>query len=76
MIPKKLDSETANELKKILGKLNITKPRVTIDFENEMIELEDEEYAVDDLLSAAGSITPERAKEMEEDISKSREEWN
>lgn len=75
MIPKKLDSETANELKKILGKLDIKKPRVTINFDNETIELE-EDYSVDDLLSAAGSVTPERAKEIEAEIRKSREEWN
>jgi hypothetical protein len=75
MIPKKLDAVTANELKTILFKLDIKNARVTIDFVKEMIELEDD-YSVDDLLEAAGTLSPERANELEEDIRKSREEWD
>lgn len=77
MIPKKIDSHTADELRKILRRVNITTPRVTIDFNNDTVELEDaDEYAVDDLLQSAGALSPERVKELREEIGRMREEWN
>ena len=77
MIPQKIDSHTADELRKILYRVNITNPRVTIDFNNDTVELEDaDEYAVDDLLQSAGALSPERVKELREEISRMREEWN
>jgi hypothetical protein len=77
MISKKIDSHTANELQKILNKANITSPRVTIDFNKNTVELgEPDEYAVDDLLQSAGALSPERVKELREEIGRMREEWD
>jgi hypothetical protein len=76
MIPKKIDSATANEIRTILSKLDIKNPRITIDFDKQTIELEDDEYSVDDLLDSAGALSPERVKELREDISKMREDWD
>jgi hypothetical protein len=75
MIPKKLDKETAEQFKFLLAKLNITDRRVTIDLDNETIELEDD-YSIDDILESAGVLTPERAKELQEGVSRMREEWD
>ncbi|MED0680833.1 hypothetical protein P4S83_08390 [Aneurinibacillus thermoaerophilus] len=75
MIPKKLDKETAEQFKFLLAKLNITDRRVTIDLDNETIELEDD-YSIDDILESAGVLTPERAKELQEEVSRMREEWD
>lgn len=74
MIPKKLDKETAEQFKSLLAKLNITDRKVTIDLENETIELDDE-YSIDDILESAGVLTPERAKELQAEVSRMREEW-
>ncbi|MFC4766469.1 hypothetical protein [Effusibacillus consociatus] len=41
-VPKKLDQDTANEFKSIFSRLNITKNKVTVDLDNETIEIEDE----------------------------------
>ena len=50
---------------------------MTIDFNNDTVELEDaDEYAVDDLLQSAGALSPERVKELREEIGRMREEWN
>ncbi|WP_281169581.1 hypothetical protein [Thermicanus aegyptius] len=43
MIPKKLDKETVEQFKFLLAKLNITDRKVTIDLDNETIELEDDD---------------------------------
>jgi len=75
MIPKKLDKETAEQFKFLLAKLNITDRRVTIDLDNETIEFEDD-YSIDDILESAGVLTPERAKELQEEVSRMREEWD
>lgn len=75
MIPKKLDKETAEQFKFLLAKLNITDRKVTIDLDNETIELEDD-YSIDDILESAGVLTPERAKELQEEVSRMREEWD
>jgi len=75
MIPKKLDKETAEQFKFLLAKLNITDRRVTIDLDNETIELEDD-YSIDDILESAGVLTPERARELQEEVSRMREEWD
>lgn len=37
MIPKKMDKETANQLKILLAKMNVTNRKVTIDLDNETI---------------------------------------
>jgi hypothetical protein len=76
MIPKKLDATIAKELKTILNKLDIQNPRVTIDFDKEQIKLESDDYSINDLLEAAGTLSPIRAKELLEDVRKSREEWD
>ncbi|WP_019007229.1 hypothetical protein, partial [Cohnella laeviribosi] len=66
---------TAEQFKFLLAKLNITDRRVTIDLDNETIELEDD-YSIDDILESAGVLTPERAKELQEEVSRMREEWD
>lgn len=75
MIPRKLDYVTLRELRAILGRLDIKDQRVTIDFDKETIELEDD-YSVDDLLESAGALSPERVKELREEIRVMREEWD
>lgn len=76
MIPKKMDQQAANAIKSILQKLNINTPRVLIDLEKQTVEAQEDDYSVDDLLEAAGTLTPERGKELLEEVNKSREEWN
>jgi hypothetical protein len=75
MLPKKMDTETVNQLKMIFRKYDINNNRILIDLVKETVEVEDN-YSVDDLLETAGTLTPERAKELTEDIRKSREEWD
>lgn len=74
-IPRKLDRQTANELRSILSRLNIPKNKVTIDLDNDTIEVL-EDYSIDDILESAGVLTPERAKEMQSEVKKMREEWD
>ncbi|MGG1517142.1 hypothetical protein ABE504_17155 [Paenibacillus oryzisoli] len=75
-ISKKMDYETASELRSILSKLNITRNKVTIDLDNDTIEVDDD-YAIDDILDSAGILTQEQAKELMDEVKKMREEdWN
>jgi len=75
-LPQKLDHETAGELRSILSRLNLTRNKVTIDLDNETIEVEDD-YSIDDILESAGLLTPEQAKDLMEEVHKMREdEWN
>jgi rRNA maturation endonuclease Nob1 len=75
-VPKKIDRKTANELRSILTKINITQSKVKIDLDNDTIEVEDD-YSIDDILESAGVLTPEQAKELIEEVKKMREEeWN
>ncbi len=76
MIPKKMDQQAASAIKSILQKLDINNSRVLIDLEKQTVEAQEEDYSVDDLLEAAGSLTPERGKELLEEINRSREDWN
>jgi hypothetical protein len=76
MIPKKIDQKTASELKTILNKLNIQQQRVVIDLEKKVGEVEEEDYSTNDILEAAGVLTPERANEVREEVKRSREEWD
>jgi hypothetical protein len=76
VIPKKINRQTVNALKSILDELDIHNQRVTIDFSKEMIEVEDDDYSIDDLLEAAGTLTPEREKELYDEVKRSREEWD
>jgi len=77
MLPLKIDSHTAKELRKILRKLNITHPRVTIDFNHDTVELEEaDEYSVEDLLQSAGALSSERLKELKDEIGRMREDWD
>lgn len=76
MIPRKMDQQAAREIKSILQKLNINNTRVLIDLEMQTIEAQEDDYDVDDLLEAAGTLTPERGKELLEEVNKSREDWN
>ncbi|QJD82044.1 hypothetical protein [Cohnella herbarum] len=76
MIPKKMDEQAASEIKSILQKLNINNSRVLIDLEMQTVEVQEDDYSIDDLLEAAGSLTPERGKELLEEVNKSREDWD
>ncbi|WP_240041133.1 hypothetical protein [Paenibacillus ginsengarvi] len=76
MISKKMDPQAASAIKSILQKLNINNPRVFIDLEKQTVEAQEDDYSVDDLLEAAGTLTPERGKELLEEVNKSRREWN
>ncbi|MFD2334540.1 hypothetical protein ACFSR7_35305 [Cohnella sp. GCM10020058] len=76
MILKKMDPQATSTIKSILQKLNINNPRVWIDLEKQTVEAQEDDYSVDDLLEAAGTLTPERGKELLKEVSQSREEWN
>jgi len=60
----------------MLQKLNINYSRVIIDFDKETVESQDTKHSVDDLLEAAGALSLERAKELLDEVNKSREEWD
>jgi hypothetical protein len=70
---KKLDHETANQLRTIFSKLNLDSRKITVDLYNETVESEDE-YAVDDILESAGILTPEEARQLEETVRQMRED--
>ncbi|NOU94877.1 hypothetical protein GC093_16850 [Paenibacillus sp. LMG 31456] len=55
---------------------NIHNSRVLIDLEKETIETQEEDYSIDDLLESVGALTPEREKEVLDEVKQSREEWN
>jgi len=75
-ISKKLDHETANQLRTIFSKLNLDSRKITVDLYNETVESEDE-YAVDDILESVGILTPEEAQQLEETVRQMREgDWN
>jgi hypothetical protein len=75
-IPKKLDRQTANELRSLLTRINVTQSKITINLDNDTIEVEDD-YSIDDILDSAGALTPEQAKALIEEVKKMREEeWN
>ncbi|KIL40256.1 hypothetical protein SD70_14995 [Gordoniibacillus kamchatkensis] len=76
MIPKKIDQQTASALKSILQKLNINNSRVLIDLEKQTVEAQEDDYSIDDLLEAAGALSPERGKELLDEVKRSREEWD
>ncbi|THF80824.1 hypothetical protein [Cohnella fermenti] len=76
MISKKMDSHATGTIKSILQKLNINNPRVLIDLDKQTVEAQEDDYSIDDLLEAAGALTPERGKELLEEVNQSREEWN
>lgn len=75
-VPKRMDKQTARELRTIFEKINITHSKVKIDLDNDTIEVEDD-YSIDDILESASILTPEQAKELTEEIKRMREEeWN
>lgn len=76
MLPRKMDLSSTNAIKSILEKLDIHNSRVLIDLEKQTVELQDENCSIDDLLEAAGTLTPERGKELLEEVNSSREEWD
>ncbi|MFD0672216.1 hypothetical protein [Cohnella sp. GCM10027633] len=76
MIPKKMDQQAASEIKFILQNLNINNSRVLIDLEKQTVKAQEEDYSIDDLLEAAGTLTPERGKELLNEVNRSREDWN
>jgi hypothetical protein len=73
---KKLDHETANQLRTIFSKLHLDSRKITVDLYNETVESEDD-YAVDDILESAGILTPEEARQLEETVRQMREgDWD
>ncbi|MDF2652414.1 MAG: hypothetical protein K0Q73_8219 [Paenibacillus sp.] len=76
MIPKKIDSQTVIAIKSMLKKLNIDNTRVLIDLEKQTIEAQEDDNSNDDLLEVAGTLSPERGRELLEEVMRSREEWN
>lgn len=77
MLPQKMDADTVKELRNILRKVNITYPRVIIDFNRETVEMEETgDYSVDDLLQSAGVLSPERIKELKDEVGRMREDWD
>lgn len=75
-LPTKLDRQTADELRSILTRINISQSKVKIDLELNTIEVEDD-YSIDDILESAGVITPEQAKKLTEEVKRIREnEWD
>ena len=73
---KKMDHETVIQLKSILRKLNVSNQKVLIDFQNETIEIQEDEMGIEDLLEAAGTLSQERANELMSDVNSAREEWD
>ena len=39
-------------------------------------ESQEENYSIDELLEAAGALSPQRGKELLEEVNRSREEWD
>jgi len=39
------------------------------------VEAQEDDCSIDDILEAAGSPTPERGKELLEEVNRSREDW-
>lgn len=75
-VPKRMDKQTARELRSIIAKINITHSKVKIDLDNDTIEVEDD-YSIDDILESAGILTPDQARELTEEVKRMREEeWN
>ncbi|NGM83107.1 hypothetical protein G5B47_11850 [Paenibacillus sp. 7124] len=75
-VPKRMDKQTARELRSIFEKMNITQSKVKIDLDNDTIEVEDD-YSIDDILESAGILTPDEAKELYDEVRRMREdEWN
>ena len=76
MIPQKIDYQTASAIKSMLQKLNIYNTRVLIDLEKQTVEAQEDDYSIDDLLEAAGTLSPERGRELLDEVNRSREEWD
>jgi hypothetical protein len=75
-LTKKLDQKTVDELRSILMKMNITQSKVKINLDNQTIEVDDD-YSIDDILESAGTLTPEQAKQLADEVKRMREEeWN
>ncbi len=76
MIPRKIDLQSANAIKSILKKMDIHNSRVLIDLDKQTVESHEENYSIDNLLEAAGALSPQRGKELLEEVNRSREEWD
>jgi len=76
VIPKKMDQQTTRAIKSLLQKLNINQSRVLIDFNLQTVEGQDDDYSIDDLLEVAGTLSPQRGKELLEEVNRSRKEWD
>jgi hypothetical protein len=72
-ISKRLSPQAAKKIKDALAKYS---GKVTIDLDNDTVEVEDfDPYQT--ILDAMGTITPERGKELLEEVKRSRkEDWD
>ncbi len=72
----KMDASTVAALRSILATINVRNQRITIDLEKNTVLIEDD-YNNDDLLSCAGILSPEQAKQLEAQIQRNRiEDWD
>ena len=63
-------------IQKILSQQHISGSRITIDFENEIIETNDEPSVNAHVLQSAGILSEERAMEIAKSVQEERkEEW-
>jgi hypothetical protein len=75
-IPRRLSPRSSKKIKEALGEYS---GKVTIDLDNDTIKVEKSEKfdPYQTILDAMGTITPERGKELLEEVKKMREEdWN
>jgi hypothetical protein len=72
-IPRRLSPRSSKKIKEALGEYS---GKVTIDLDNDTIEVEKTEKfdPYQTILDAMGTITPERGKELLEEVKKAREE--
>ncbi len=72
----KMDASTVEALRSILATINVRNQRITIDLEKNTVLVEDD-YSNDDLLSCAGILSPEQAKQLEAQIQRNKsEDWD
>ena len=63
-------------MKRFRDECGLKYARVLIDLEKQTVEAPDEDYSINDLLEAAGTLSPERGRELLAEVKRSREEWD
>ena len=72
----KLDISEADNIRGLLKRLKVNAERVTIDLKHNVLEVQAEHQGSLGLLNFCGTINKQRANELAEHISQSREEWD